>query len=323
MISVIVPVYNIEDYLRRCLDSILTSTYKDYELILVDDGSTDSSSLICNEYAERDKRISVIHQENKGLSPARNAGLEKSKGEYILMIDGDDCIHSQMIEILHDLITSDNYDFVMCSHKRVHDINSINLEQELSLERKQQRVLSQNECMHNLHLGQRTFDFAVAWNKLYKRNILKGLFFNYDAAQDVEFNNQVYQRIQKAIYIPERLYFYIQRSGSFQNRQLSQRHFDTLITFASCLNDIPNEESLYRSFCLRRIFRRMLTNSFDASGTTLYEYAKDQIKHLRKETIKEFRSNDYIPFVEKHALAFLTNHLKLNDFLWRLWYRFV
>ena len=89
MISIIVPIYNVEDYLEDCLDSILNSSYKDYELILIDDGSTDGSGLICDNYQERDSRITVIHTDNNGISAARNTGLDRAKGDYISFIDGD------------------------------------------------------------------------------------------------------------------------------------------------------------------------------------------------------------------------------------------
>ena len=304
------------------MDSILNSTYTDYELILVDDGSTDSSGLICDEYAERDKRISVIHQENKGLSPARNAGLKKSKGEYILMIDGDDCIHIRMIEILYKSITSGDYDFSSCLYQQINNIEDINTKRVVTVDENRLQPISQNDCMRILYSNRSTCDYIVVWNKLYRRELLKGIFFNHDASQDMEFNNKVYQRVKKAICYREKLYFYIKRSGSFQNRSMSKRYLDSISTMEDCLKDIPNDESRYRSYCLRRIYRRMLTTSLYAGGTTLYDYAKDQIKHLRKETIEEFRSNNHIPLVEKYALAFLTNHLKLNIFLWRLWYRF-
>lgn len=138
MISVIVPIYNVEEYLPACIESILNQTYKDFEILLIDDGSTDNSGKICDKYAGKDKRCIVIHQQNKGLSGARNTGLDNVKGEYISFIDGDDYIHPQMFEILYKEIEKENYDFAMISHKKVFnkleqnkdigsDINIINL----------------------------------------------------------------------------------------------------------------------------------------------------------------------------------------------------
>lgn len=104
MISVIVPVYNVEEYLPTCIESILNQTYKDLEILLIDDGSTDNSGKICDKYAKEDGRCIVVHQPNKGVSEARNTGLKHATGEYISFIDGDDYIHPQMLEILYNEI---------------------------------------------------------------------------------------------------------------------------------------------------------------------------------------------------------------------------
>ena len=104
MISVIVPIYKVEKYLRKCVNSIINQTYKDLEIILVDDGSPDNCGQICDEYAEQDSRIIVVHQKNAGLSAARNAGLEKISGEYVAFVDSDDTIEPQMYETLLAMI---------------------------------------------------------------------------------------------------------------------------------------------------------------------------------------------------------------------------
>ena len=119
MISVIVPIYNVEEYLPTCIESILNQTYKDLEILLIDDGSTDNSGKICDEYAKQDKRCIVIHQQNKGVSATRNTGLNYATGKYISFVDGDDYIHPQMIEILYNEIRKGDFDFSMILHKAV------------------------------------------------------------------------------------------------------------------------------------------------------------------------------------------------------------
>lgn len=111
-LSIIVPVYNVEKYLRRCIDYILNQTFKDFELILVDDGSTDRCGEICDEYEILDKRIKVIHKPNRGLSSARNAGIDISSGKYIGFVDSDDYIHPQMYQILYKASIYENFDMV-------------------------------------------------------------------------------------------------------------------------------------------------------------------------------------------------------------------
>ena len=119
MISVIVPVYNVEKYLRACLESIVNQTYRDLEIILVDDGSTDSSGIICGEYAEKDARVKVIHKENGGASSARNAGLNIAQGEYITFVDSDDTIELDMIDCL--LSSVREADVVICKARIVRE----------------------------------------------------------------------------------------------------------------------------------------------------------------------------------------------------------
>ena len=120
-ISVIVPVYNVEDYLDRCINSIVKQTYKNLEIILVDDGSTDSSYKICNEWAKKDERIKVLHNKNEGVSKARNVGIDASTGDFIAFVDSDDYIEETMFEKLLDKQKTNNSDIVFC---RVNQINN-------------------------------------------------------------------------------------------------------------------------------------------------------------------------------------------------------
>ena len=125
LVSIIVPVYNVEKYLERCLDSLINQTLKDIEIILVDDGSTDDSGNICDKYAKKDKRIKVIHKENGGLSDARNIGLSIANGRYLQFVDSDDFIHKQMIEILYNTIINNNADISICDFDKVYENTKI------------------------------------------------------------------------------------------------------------------------------------------------------------------------------------------------------
>ena len=125
LISVIVPIYNVEKYLERCLDSIIKQTYKNLDIILVDDGSIDNSTKICDEYVKKDSRIKVIHKENGGLSDARNVGIDNSDGKYICFIDSDDYIELDMIENLYDGIVKNNANICCCGKLLEYEKNKL------------------------------------------------------------------------------------------------------------------------------------------------------------------------------------------------------
>lgn len=127
LISVVVPVYNVQDCLDECLESIVSQTYKNLEIIVIDDGSTDLSSKKCDEWSKKDSRIKVIHQENKGLAETRNVGISKSTGKYISFVDSDDFIDSKMIEILYKTLVKTNSQISVCKFKRVDNYSKVNL----------------------------------------------------------------------------------------------------------------------------------------------------------------------------------------------------
>ena len=179
MISIIVPVFNVKKHLNRCLDSIIKQSFIDTEVILIDDGSSDGSELICEDYSKKDNRFKVIHTENKGISNARNIGLQNAKGEYILMVDGDDYLHPSMIDSLWKLINSRDYDFSMCYGKRIFDNDELEAELQKSHSSLASVELSQGSCLRDLYLGGNDVEvqYHVVWNKLYKRKLLENLFF--------------------------------------------------------------------------------------------------------------------------------------------------
>ena len=121
LISVIVPVYNVEKYISRCIESIMKQTYKNIEIILIDDGSTDNSGKICDEYSLKDDRINVIHKKNGGLSDARNTGLDIAKGKYISLIDSDDFVSKFFIETLYNTCKNENCEIAICEYERVYE----------------------------------------------------------------------------------------------------------------------------------------------------------------------------------------------------------
>ncbi|MEI7668283.1 MAG: glycosyltransferase family A protein, partial [Erysipelotrichaceae bacterium] len=162
LISVIVPVYNVEKYIDRCVSSILNQTYKNLDIILVDDGSQDKSGQICDEYALKDNRIKVLHKSNGGLSDARNKGIELSKGEYISFVDSDDTISNNFIDKLYNLCVNYSSDISMCYFKQFTSEISFNREHESRID-----IFTNIQMLENL-INEKYVQSTVAWNKLYK-----------------------------------------------------------------------------------------------------------------------------------------------------------
>ena len=255
MISIIVPVYNVEKYLKHCIDSILNSTYQDFELILVDDGSTDGSGAICDDYADKDSRVKVIHGQNQWVSEARNNGLEAATGEYISFVDGDDAIHPRMLEVLHDALLSGDYDYSMIYGVRVQEsFDCDDSAESRPIDAKSQRIISQEEYMKNLAcLEFRAYQYHVVWNKLYKASLVKDIYFNKLTAQDVEWSSRVCLTAKQGILIEAELYYYIQHENSIMHAG-TDRSIALINTYNTCLNNIPAELTQYRAMMLKTLY---------------------------------------------------------------------
>jgi glycosyltransferase involved in cell wall biosynthesis len=212
-ISVIVAIYNIAEYLPKCLDSVLAQTFTDFECILCDDASTDSSGEICDEYARRDKRFRVIHnKKNKGLPLNRKNGFEQSSGRYSHFIDGDDWIEPDMLEKMHAAITSDDYDMVYC------DAYEYDIAEEAHYIQIYEIGSSLLENIKEWPLGPR--HGCEMWNKLIKRNIVRSIRFSkYFVCEDRYFCVQLLQNIKKNMHIKEALYHYRFSQNSLCNSQ--------------------------------------------------------------------------------------------------------
>lgn len=226
-ISIIVPVYQVEKYIRQCIESILAQTFTDFELILVDDGSKDNSGKICDEYAAKDKRIRVIHKENGGLSDARNNGLDKAVGKYFMFVDSDDYIAPKMAECLYNNILKEDADIAICNYRYVFE----NGEKDFSTENKAE-VLDGAEIFYN-RKNERNYGFwTVAWNKLYKAEAFKNKRFRFGKYHEDEFwANDIYSSDIKAATVSESLYYYRQRDNSIMGNRNIKKCFDLIEAF--------------------------------------------------------------------------------------------
>lgn len=226
-ISVIVPVYQVEKYISECIESVLAQTFTDFELILVDDGSTDNSGKICDLYAKKDNRIKVIHKENGGLSDARNKGLENASGKYFMFVDSDDYIAPNMAECLYKNISESRADIAVCNYRYVFEDSK----KDFSTENKAE-ILDGKEIFYN-RKNERNYGFwTVAWNKLYKAEALENIRFRFGKYHEDEFwANDIYQMDIKVVTVAECLYYYRQRGNSIMSNQNIKKCFDLIEAF--------------------------------------------------------------------------------------------
>ena len=225
-ISVIVPVYKVEKYLQRCIESIINQTYKNLEIILIDDGSPDNCGIICDEYAKKDNRIKVIHKENGGLSDARNAGLDIATGEYIAFVDSDDYIALNMFETLHSLMIKDNSDMALCEILCVDEcgnsIESMNAKSPIKDGLYNQKEFFEKVSSYN------GWHLIIACNKLYKKEIFQEIRFPKGRyCEDNYVIHYIIEKTNKVSCLDTPLYFYVQRNNSIMHfEKYSIKNFD-------------------------------------------------------------------------------------------------
>lgn len=225
LVSIVVPVYNVEKYIRRCVDSLICQTYKNIEIILIDDGATDSSGTICDDLVELDGRIKVIHQANGGLSKARNTGIMNSKGNYIAFVDSDDCVNCQMIEVLYHIIKDSKADISMC------ELKSFSLDSEIDIlskidnlnDRDLYSIMSGEELISSL-LDTDGWHNEVTWNKLYKRTLFDNLLFIEGKIHEDEFMvHRMADIVNYYAVTDKQLYYYYQNSNSIMSQKYDER----------------------------------------------------------------------------------------------------
>lgn len=244
-VSIIVPVYNVERYLEDCIESILNQTFKDFELILIDDGSTDSSCEICDEYKKKDSRIRVIHKSNGGLSSARNIGLDVACGKYIGFVDSDDSIHPRMYEILYDLIQTHNADISCCDYKRTDTLINCNYEEVDSYEAIEMDNIQAVNSLYNMDTA---IILVVAWNKLYSKELFKDIRYEIGKIHEDEFiAHKLLYNSGKTIYANSKLYYYLQREGSITSKEYDNKKLDKITALSQRMKFL-NEKKLVNAF---------------------------------------------------------------------------
>lgn len=255
LISIIIPVYNIEKYLPRCLETIAAQSYRNLEIILVDDGSTDGSGAICDEFVRNDNRACVIHQRNQGLWAARNNGQRIAKGNYLMFVDGDDYMHLDAITTLYQAINhTKQYDIAIIDLKKTNNLNGdITSKKEGPFEE-----LSKDYWIPNLLKG---YLSRNVWNKLYRAKLIENIFANeYPRAQDTDFNIRVFLKAKAVVAIHREMYFWVQRSTSFMHQPdywdiVYKCHVKMLY---ENYNNLTTDQKQYGHYLLSYLYKQMV-----------------------------------------------------------------
>ena len=294
LISIIVPVYNVQEYLERCINSIWQQTYQNLEIILVDDGSTDRSGQMCDEFAQKDPRIKVVHKENGGLSDARNAGLQQATGAYIGYVDSDDWIEPQMYDTMYKACKRENADIAIC---RYHCAYEGAAEEEGT----NQQSVFDRETLLNIYICGHN-DYVVynsVWSKLFSRKLVEDMVFPKGRnSEDIMYTTRAFCRANKAVYIDSFFYHYvIDRAGSIMNEKKTERMFrDELPFWREHIQLIRETVSPYMGDkAAYYYYRRLLFYYIDYKKSNAEEAASKIALELKekKEEINRLLASDF------------------------------
>ncbi|KXT76962.1 glycosyltransferase family 2 protein [Streptococcus sp. DD12] len=218
LVTAIVPIYNVEKYLDACIQSLLAQTYPQLEILLVDDGATDASGALCEAWAQKDPRIRVLHKANGGLSDARNYGIARAKGDYLVFVDGDDRVKPTFIAELYQAISQQQADLALCSFELVDDSYQAYKDEILDAP----DGLKDGHALLNRVLDDDGYKYVVAWNKIYRRDIFRQLLFEKGKTYEDEYMNfQLFWQYRKVVTLQTPLYQYVCRPDSITTSQMT------------------------------------------------------------------------------------------------------
>lgn len=285
LVSIIIPVYNLEDYIGNCLEKLLCQTYKNLEILCIDDGSTDSSAQKIKIFEEKDPRVIYIHQENAGVSAARNKGLETATGEYIMFVDGDDYLHYQAVEVLLKCIVKSSSDMVSAHQKSTFTLNETMLK------------ISDYSCFSASHEELfKTVNGNVIGKsscaKLFKREFaLKARFpIGISNGEDANYIVHLLEQGMNTSIVDLTLYYYYSRENSCVTSSFNKKKFSITLSFDDLCELLKNSDKSYlKAYCLQYLFQTIFYNRTMAIGTDAEEYVLKESRRIGKKWINSFK----------------------------------
>ncbi len=318
LISVIIPVYNVEKYLNACLDSLVNQTYKELEIILVDDGSTDNSGDICDNWAKKDSRIKVFHKKNGGQSTARNMGLDVCTGKYIGFVDSDDYVSLDMFHKLHTEIAKHGCDMVCCAYKNVDENGNEVTRDIIKWEKPEYHTVYSGEEYLKMMLECRYI--PIVWDKLYTKEFIGKHRFNGDyLAEDTLYIYEVQTPNTKIVFIPDMLYYYVVRGGStthgFNEKYYTDKVRGSFEIENEAVKKFPKLKNSIKTNQLRMIasFLTYMPHKYIREKNKSYLYVLNKLKENKQFISK---SNNSLVFKTFLILFLISKHItKLGSFV--------
>lgn len=311
-ISIIIPIYNVEKYLPACVSSIFAQTFSDYELILVDDGSTDCCSSLCEHYAQTDSRVIVIHQEHYGPSAARNRGIDIARGNYLCFIDSDDLIHPEYCETLFHLLKYTSFDFSFCNTLRFPDGST-----PISADSFEPPFVISNTDYLQMQMDRKT-EFGV-WNKLYRRECFDSLrFVPGKLNEDVIFSADLFAHLNNsAIGTNRQLYYYRRRPGSIVSIQATKGSPDRIWAGNHLLQAVKEKapelysKTLHYAIEYPWSFIDPIYVKFTFGSNKLF---LQEMHNFLKSYIRDYISNDVFSDIQRNRMALFAKSPCLYSF---------
>lgn len=275
LVSVIVPVYNVELYIEKCIESIISQTYGELDIILIDDGSQDTSGEICDKYSELDERIRVIHKRNEGLSAARNLGIEISKGQYLCFVDSDDYVEADFISCMLNACVHYGKDIAICG--RILEYSTYSVKEYVS---NQTEVFGNNEALS--HLFKTDIYNMAAWDKMYAKKLFKDVRYPYGKIhEDIYTTALLMEKSNGIVKIPNQLYHYIQRETGITGELYGDSSFDMVSNSLECYEHFYKNENL-RNELFRYYFLHIYTCYMKLIKSKKKRKYLEQYKKLRR-----------------------------------------
>ena len=317
LISVVLPVYNVERYIVKCINSVLNQTYKNIEVILVDDGSSDRCPQICEKYAKKDNRVKVVHKRNGGLSDARNAGIKIANGEYITFIDSDDYVDEDYVEFLYNNIEKTNADIAIGAHRVLYDSGKI-----IEKATHENSILEPKQVLARI-LYDDGIDLS-AWGKLYKISLFDDIKF--PKGRLFEDSATTYMLVDKAKKITvnsESKYNYIIRKNSISNAKFSPKKMDLIISTREMCEYVKEKyPDLEKAANRRLMYAYLSTLSQLAKCKEKYpEEEKEMTTYIKKHG-NEILRDKRVPKRDKLGIISLKFGFRFYKLIWRLYLKF-